>query len=81
MSTKRFKNMLLVRKLSITKNCNIRDLTQPMPPEGFCPICEKKDDDCKCEKYNCKCNVLSLECNWPLCICQNCLEIHCKCEK
>jgi len=52
--------MLLVRKFKITNKNQIRDLTKPMPPEGFCAICGKKDVNCNCEKYNCKCGMLAI---------------------
>ena len=76
--------MLLVRKLlSIFKkqNCesNIRDLTKSMPPEGFCPLCDKKNNVCKCEKLDCRCNIKAINCTWPECVCKNCLEIDCEC--
>jgi len=73
--------MLLVRKLKLTNKSKIRDLTKPMPPEGFCPLCEKKDNICDCYKYNCKCGVLAINCIWPDCICKKCLEIVCVCVK
>lgn len=73
--------MLLVRKLKITKNIKIRDLTKTMPLEGFCAICEKENEKCDCEKYNCKCGVQAINCIWPECLCQVCLEINCVCKK
>jgi len=71
--------MLLVRKFKIINENQIRDLTKPIPPEGFCAICGKKDEICNCEKYNCKCGVLAINCKWPECLCQDCLEISCVC--
>ena len=78
--------MSLFRKLKLIikkQNCesNIRDLTKPMPPEGFCPLCGKKNDICKCEKLNCQCNIEAINCIWPECICSHCLEIDCECNK
>ena len=72
--------MLLIRKLKITDKSKIRDLTEPMPPEGFCPICGEKNEKCKCEMYNCKCDITAINCDWPACVCQSCLEINCVCE-
>ena len=75
--------MLLVRKLKIKNNNKntVRDLTKEMPPEGFCPLCGKKDSLCKCEKLNCHCNIEAINCIWPECLCSVCLEIDCECDK
>ena len=73
--------MLLVRKLSLSDESQIRDLTKPMPPEGFCALCGKKDEICSCQKYNCKCDILAIDCKWPECLCEDCLEIICTCAK
>ena len=45
--------MKILRKIKISDNVELRDFTEPWPPEGFCPLCGKPDDECKCEKFNC----------------------------
>jgi len=72
--------MQTIRKKLIETNNDIRDLTLPMPPEGFCCICGKKDEKCLCEKFNCSCDIVALECRWPACVCEKCLEVVCICE-
>lgn len=67
-------------KKNVKESNSVRDLTLPMPPEGFCGICAKKNEDCLCEKYNCLCDISALECRWPACVCEKCLEIVCICE-
>ena len=72
--------MQTIKKTKVSKAIQIRDLTKPMPPEGYCAICGKKENFCLCEKYNCLCGIKATECTWPLCICNNCLEVNCICE-
>ena len=72
--------MKILRKIKISDNVELRDFTEPWPPEGFCPLCGKSDDECKCEKFNCKCNILAINCYWPECLCKECLEINCECN-
>ena len=72
--------MQTIKKIKVSKAVQIRDLTKPMPPEGYCAICGKKENLCLCEKYNCLCGIKATECTWPLCICNSCLEVNCICE-
>ena len=73
--------MNILRKLKIKNDIETRDFSEPWPPEGFCPLCGKKDETCKCEKLNCQCNILAIGCKWPVCVCAVCLEINCECNK
>ena len=73
--------MKVLRKTKICENIVLRDFTEPWPDEGFCPLCGKKEENCKCEKLNCQCNILAIKCKWPECLCNNCLEIICECVK
>jgi len=74
--------MQIIKKTKVCKGVKIRDLTQPIPPEGFCAICgieESKEENCECIKYNCFCEIQASKCKWPRCICNNCLELSCVC--
>lgn len=73
--------MKILRKRKINDELEIRDFTEPWPEPGICPLCGKKDEECKCQKFNCKCNILAIDCKWPECICISCLEINCGCVK
>ena len=76
--------MKILRRRKIEDTLELRDLTKPWPDAGFCPLCGKKDEVCKCEKLNCQCGILAINCNWPTCVCSCCLEINylkCECNK
>ena len=73
--------MKILSKTKINKNVVLRDFTEPWPPEGFCPLCGQTEEDCKCEKLKCRCGLLAINCKWPECLCNNCLEIICECDK
>lgn len=73
--------MKILRKAKINEDVVLRDFTEPWPPEGFCPLCGKSEEDCKCEKLNCQCGLLAINCKWPECLCNVCLEIICECDK
>jgi hypothetical protein len=72
--------MQTIKRIKLSKEVVIRDLSKPMPPEGFCAICGKKEVLCLCEKYNCLCEIIATDCKWPLCVCKFCLEVNCICE-
>ena len=73
--------MKILTKTKVNKGSNLRDITSSWPPDGFCPLCNLPEEDCKCEKLKCKCSLLAVNCKWPLCICNDCLEIICECKE
>ena len=73
--------MKILKKKKIEEDTVIRDFSEPWPPEGYCPLCGKKNETCTCEKLDCQCNIKAINCIWPECICSDCLEINCGCNK
>ena len=72
--------MKIIRRLKLENESVIRDFSKPWPPEGFCPLCGKKNNICQCEKLDCQCGIKAINCKWPECICKDCLEINCECK-
>lgn len=45
-----------------------------------CLLCNERVKVCQHKKSRCQCGNLDENCQWPICICDNCLEMICRCE-
>jgi hypothetical protein len=70
--------MKVLRKTSC--NTEISKSTKDFSFGTACFLCNESSIDCQCKKTSCQCGNLDENCQWPMCICDNCLEMICRCE-